>query len=98
MIGFSRWQPGERIDDAPEAAGVFQIKVQQLLAYPSGKSAMIYYGSGDNLRAALTRIAPSLARFGAIVWRVFETPHHAAELARHLKQFSDRFGALPAGH
>jgi hypothetical protein len=98
MIGFSRWRSFDEVGEAPQVAGVFQIKVQQLLAYPSGKSAMVYYGSGDDLRAALTRVAPSLERFGEIVWRVFETASHAAELARHLKQFTERFGAVPAGN
>jgi len=103
VIGFSTWQPLSAISEAPAGPGLFQVKAQaRLLDYPRGKSAMIYYGGGPDLRAALAEVAPALAtRFASLAplaWRYFSTASHAESLARHLQRFSDQFHSAPVGN
>lgn len=88
----------------PAGPGVFQIRVEHgLLAYPRGRSAMVAYGAGDDVRAALTAfvgseagraaqaLGPLLVRFAAP--DAHETP--ASHLARLTTRFIDQFGAPP---
>lgn len=90
--------------DIPAGPGVFQIRVAHgLLAYPRGRSAMVAYGAGDDVRAALAAftgseagraaqaLGPLLVRFA--VPDPHETP--ASHLARLTTRFIDQFGAPP---
>lgn len=90
---------------APEQSGVLQARARTLLAFPAGKSAMVLYaasGAGETLQRYVdTAGAPRLARAvaaGASLIRFGVTPRPDAELQRLLRQFSDRFGALPPGN
>jgi hypothetical protein len=96
--GFSRWQTIDACDE--RGAGVFQIKIERgLVEYPRGKSAMIYYGAGPNVREAVQAVASRLAeQFGPIVCRSLASDQFEEELAHHLQRFTDQFGAPPEGH
>lgn len=107
---FGPWTPlspmldGSSVPALPAAAGVFQLRVESgLVAYPRGKSAMVAYGGGDDLRASLGEFLrsdagrralgfmPLLVRFAA------PDPHGtpASHLARLRARFIDQFGSLP---
>lgn len=88
----------------PAGGGVFQLRIEQgLLAYPRGRSAMVAYGAGNDLQAALTallrgpigeralRLGPLLCRFA------IADPHRppAEHLARLHERFVAQFGSLP---
>ncbi len=99
MIGFSTWRPIDALGEAPQAPGVFQVKIEgPLIDYPRGKSAMVYYGAGPDLRAALVAMVPSLTHFGTLAWRILATADYQAQLERHLRRFRDQFDAAPAGN
>jgi hypothetical protein len=96
-----RFGPWHRLQDAPAAApstaGVLQVRrVEGLVAYPRGKSAMIRYAAADDLRAACTALAAAhpdaawLVRFSRD-----PVPDPAAAAARLRADFADRFGAPP---
>ena len=103
MTGFSSWRPLTAFAEAPQGPGVFQIKVvDHLIDYPRGRSAMVFYGSAVEVRAALAAVAQSMTtRFsslGPLVWRALATDRHAEELARHLQRFVEQFQSPPAGN
>ena len=106
-VNFGTWHDlGDVRSAAPADPGVLQARAASLRPYPAGKSAMIFYGASgadDTLRsyvasgagaAALDRArtqGASLVRFG-----VTATP--GDDLARLLRGFAGRFGALPAAN
>ena len=88
----------------PAGGGVFQLRIEQgLLAYPRGRSAMVAYGAGNDLQAALATLlagpigeralslGPLLCRFA------IADPHRppAQHLARLHERFVAQFGSLP---
>lgn len=97
---FSAWSSFETTP-AEGAPGVVQLKCEgELLQYPQGRSAMLYYGAGADL-AALTRQAAERARAWPaeqLRWRTLKLPLADAEatLADLLTRFIARFGAPPA--
>jgi hypothetical protein len=98
---FCPWYPlDEATQRAPRQPGVYQVKVPAgLLDYPGGKSAMIHYGAGPDLAAALGAFASQhpgsgwLARHQAD-GRAAASP--GALLAELLGQFERRFGSAPS--
>lgn len=112
-VQFGAWIPlaallpaeaGSASPPLPTIPGVFQLRVEQgLLAYPRGRSAMVAYGAGSDLQAALAallrgpigeharRLGPLLCRFAAA------DPHRlpAEHLARLHERFVAQFGSLP---
>lgn len=96
---FSSWYPAEQIQArAPARAGVFQIRAASLRDYPRGRSAMVHYGAGEDLRAALEAWAAAYGFEGALYRHADElggkTP--AEQLERLEARFAARFGALPS--
>jgi hypothetical protein len=94
---FCRWYPvAEIAERAPAAPGVYQLKIAHgLVDYPRGKSAMVGYGAGPDVRAA------ALAGVVDPGWlcRHVETASAAAAatlLSELLARFVRRFGAAPA--
>jgi hypothetical protein len=96
--------PAPSPDALPDNAGLFQLRVEQgLLRYPHGKSAMVAYGAGSNVGAALRdflagpagaraqQLGPLLVRFAA------PDPHGspAEHLQRLHERFESQFGSLP---
>ncbi len=90
---------------APLGKGVFQLRIRDgLINFPSGKSAMVAYGGGQNVGQALRELLEgevgrrALAR-GPLLCRFAlpgpsQDPVEAADRLR--RQFQDRFGAPPA--
>ncbi len=110
-VQFGAWIPlGDLLGPAadvgalPHAAGVFQLRVvQALLLYPRGKSAMVAYGAGADVAAALHEFLGTAAgqralAFGPLLVRFGPSDAHstpAAHLARLHGRFRDQFGCLP---
>ena len=93
---FCRWYPVSEIGErAPQTPGVFQLKIPAgLIDYPGGKSAMVHYGAGPDVRAA------ALAADFDPSWlcRHAETANPgaaAALLSELLARFERRFGSAP---
>lgn len=95
-----KFGPWLRLADAahlPARPGVLQVRRERgLVHYPRGKSAMVRYLGGDDVRALAVELA---ARHPGAAWlcRASEgacaDPHAAA--AREIAGFSERFGAAP---
>jgi hypothetical protein len=94
---FSSWYDAEQIEQrAPAGPGVFQVRVAELIRYPTGRSAMIHYGAADQLRAAMLAWAqangPADARYRHADDLGSRTPEQALEILN--RRFNDRFGRL----
>lgn len=99
---FGRWHAlAEAATGAPAGPGIFQIRrANGLTTYPRGRSAMLYYGCADNLRAAIADYAA--AHPDADWWC-----RHSIEMSQHeadnltetfeslVDQFERRFGRPP---
>ncbi len=86
---------------APASPGMFQVRVRAgLIDYPRGKSAMIHYGFGEDVRAAAAAFS---AAHPGVDWLC----RHAEDISpreigdpealcrRYIEQFRARFGAPP---
>ncbi len=105
---FVPWYPLSDVAlHAPETAGVFQVRLASgLINYPRGKSAMVHYGWGPNVRAAALDYAGRHPQAGGD-WLCRhlsdeDTPHRLgseasveAEFAKLLAAFVNRFGQPP---
>jgi hypothetical protein len=103
-VRFGPWVP---IEQAPAAAlpasGLLQARSDELLELPLGKSAMVLYagsaGGGESLQAFVRAdgapLLAAAAQLGARWVRFAETSDPQAQLARLLRLFEERFGALP---
>lgn len=102
---FGPWIPLARaLESAAEGPGLFQLRVLSgLRRFPRGRSAMVAYGGGDELRGALGAFlageggararacGPLLCRFAAP-----DLGRGAAEaLAQLRRRFVEQFGAAP---
>jgi hypothetical protein len=96
---FCAWyQLDEAADHAPAARGVLQVRVPQLLDYPTGKSAMVHYQLADDVRAAAIAYAAAHAGRGWLCRHTIEVGERddvAAHHARLVRDFTARFGAAP---
>lgn len=93
---FGRWYPVAEIEArAPAAPGVYQLKIASgLVDYPRGKSAMVGYGAGPDVRAAALAADPE----PGWMCRHVETDSAAAAatlLSELSARFERRFGATP---
>jgi hypothetical protein len=103
---FGEWVPiDSAAASAPEGPGVLQTRAEDLVAYPQGRSAMIYYAhcpSGSSLRGFITGIgATDLLRAseaGARWIRFAETSEPETDFERLLDHFVERFGAPPVAN
>ncbi|MCS6915007.1 MAG: hypothetical protein NZ890_17480 [Myxococcota bacterium] len=102
---FGRWLPlPDALAAAPKGPGLYQIRVRDgLLAFPRGRSAMVAYGGGEDVAAALRTFLQSEAAqrahcLGPLLCR-FAPPdpgRSAAEcLVGLLSRFVAQFGAPP---
>ncbi len=96
-LRFSHWS--STAAEAPAEPGVVQIKVERLVTYPNGKSAMVWYGAGDDVSAVAADALSALReRFDEpllVRWRLADAPQAALESI--LGRFVRRFGAPPRG-
>jgi hypothetical protein len=103
---FGAWLPiDSAVAEAPEGAGVLQTRADSVLAYPSGRSAMVYYAhcpSGGSLRGFVSGLgAGDLQRAsdaGARWIRFAETSDPETDFERLLDHFVERFGAPPVAN
>ena len=95
---FCHWYP---LSEAPRhlsgRRGMFQIRIKKgLLDYPSGKSAMVYYGAGDDMGQSL--ITLKIDSVEDYVCRHSESddvdPH--SQLQEYVQRFRTRFGRAPS--
>ena|SRR6185436_8614654 len=94
-MNFGRWQKLAAAT-VPRRRGVLQARVAgELIAYPRGKSAMVYYDADEDLSAALARLGAAVPPGADVLVRYGECDDPAAELARKLDEFTRRFGAPP---
>jgi hypothetical protein len=102
-VRFGPWHPLTRAaETAPGQPGVLQARAEGLLPFPGGKSAMVLYAAsaqGEPLAAFVAGQGAALLAaaeaFGACWVRYAEAPDPDAACARLLRQFLERFGALP---
>ena len=100
---FSPWFDLEQLDRTAlvSAAFVYQIKdASQLLIYPSGRSAMLFYGETTTGSALDETLRSIKNRFpaGQLRFRYRPDPHSIQSLGALLRRFEKRFGALPLGN
>ncbi len=101
---FTDWISLQEPSEVPDSGGVFQVKILDvLLNYPSGKSAMFYYGYADNIRYGVKKfreeIVP-LLHAGDLELMVRWMPVADVEdrFKKQLHFFQTNFGSLPAGN
>lgn len=98
---FGPWYPLDESDDhAPEESGVLQLRrVQGLVDYPMGKSAMVHYEHAPNVRAAAHALASEHREADLLCRHLIEVPP-ATDLAAFCAKLRDdfvlRFGAPPS--
>lgn len=80
----------------PRKPGLLQARVDELVPYPGGKSAMVYYDGDADLSAAFARLQAVTPPGAEVRVRFGECKDPAAELRRKLDDFQRRFGAPPA--
>jgi len=102
---FSNWKSFDDITEtAPVDSGLFQIRVREgLLNYPSGKSAMFYYGFAQNLQRGLLKfqqeILPLLeVNTDLLFIRWMAAPDIDTRFQSLVNAFVTNFGALPLGN
>ena len=102
---FSDWYNLKEIAvHLPSKPGLFQIRiVNGLLNYPSGKSAMFYYGFADNLKRDvppfLQNRLPILEQSGdALLIRSMPAQDARSRFQKYLDKFLLQFGSLPQGN
>jgi len=100
---FGDWtEPAAAEATAPAEPGVFQVRAKaELLRYPRGKSAMLFYGAARDLRAGIAafrlEVAPRWEEPETALWIRWKPARDSdAALCAYLDLFQRRFGALPA--
>lgn len=79
----------------PRKPGLLQARVAELVDYPTGKSAMVYYDGDDDLSHAFARLCQRVPPGADVRVRFAEGPRPTEALARKLDEFARRFGAHP---
>jgi hypothetical protein len=96
---FSRWFTAEQAPPA-DTPGLVQIKLAaELLPYPRGRSAMLWYGAGRSLPQTLSAglgLAAERWPVAHLRWRYLASTQPDPLLAELLDRFVRRFGAPPA--
>jgi len=95
MSTFVHWYLLAESSMAPAASGMFQIRVKSgLIDYPTGKSAMVYYGCAENMQLEISQIAAQREAENFLC-RHQSTNEPAVLLERMQDRFRKRFGVLP---
>ena len=99
---FGRWYPlATAALNAPAEPGVFQVRLRTgLVDYPGGKSAMVHYELGADVRAAATAFAGRHPERDWLCRHTIETEAGGSDApqavyARLTRDFRARFGAPP---
>ena len=99
-IDFSPWFDVDQLalDGLPAVVFVYQVKTaSRLVTYPSGRSAMLFYGQGAADEALFETVRVLRLRYPDDRLRLRFRPILDAsnELNRLLARFEARFGSLP---
>ncbi|MCE9575574.1 MAG: hypothetical protein K8W52_20655 [Deltaproteobacteria bacterium] len=98
---FGRWYP---LDDgaahAPPGRGVFQVRAEALLAYPTGKTAMVHYQLAGDVQAEVRAFAAAHPGRGWLCRHTIEMSATDADdieafYLRLVRDFRARFGCEP---
>ena len=92
-----------------DVAGLYEVKVDgKLVDYPSGKSAMVYYGKTTHSLRLLALddwfseekdpIRRQWEGFGPLVFRWAHAPDPGPDHDRRMRTFLERFGRFPWGN
>lgn len=97
---FCPWYPlVEAQTHAPARPGVFQVRLASgLIDYPTGKSAMVHYQHGADVRAAATAFADRYPDAGWLCRHLEEAIDAAGAGSLHAqleREFTRRFGTAP---
>ncbi len=101
---FTDWIPLSQTQELPGHSGIFQIRVcDRLLPYPTGKSAMFYYGYCARLSRDIKRFAEEIvpqldASRDELLVRWIQVVDLEKDFQRYLESFRAKFGSLPAGN
>ena len=114
MIFWTSWLPltPDAVGDLSDVPGLYEVKVDSkaLVQYPTGKSAMVFYGKTDerkSLRRAVEEdwfsagkdaIRAQWSTVGPLVFRWAATPDPDPEHSRRLTLFVERVGRIPWGN
>jgi hypothetical protein len=80
----------------PRTPGLLQARTADLIEYPRGKSAMVYYDGDDDVAQAFARLCARVPPGADVRVRFADTRDPQAQLLRKLDEFRRRFGAAPA--
>jgi len=100
QIEFSPWfDVGQlSLDGLPRRSFVYQIKTaSRLVDYPSGRSAMLFYGAelgDDALPGAIQSVQENFPQ-DELRFRFRPVQDASQEVARLMTRFEKRFGSLP---
>src|SRR5687767_5991644 len=103
---FGAWLPiDSAVDAAPEGPCVLQTRADDLLAYPHGQRAMVFYAhcpSDGSMRGFISGIGAidlrKATEAGAKWIRFAETSEPETDFERLLDHFVERFGAPPVAN
>lgn len=114
MLFWTSWAPLtlESVAELSDVPGLYEVKVdtRNLVQYPTGKSAMIFYGITDErkslkqavgedwFRTDKDAIRAQWSEIGPIVFRWAATPDPLPEHSRRMQLFRERFGRFPWGN
>lgn len=114
MLFWTPWAPLtlESVAELSDVPGLYEVKVdtRNLVQYPTGKSAMIFYGITDERKSLKQAVAEDWFRtdkdairaqwseVGPIVFRWAATPDPLPEHTRRMRLFQERFGRFPWGN
>ena len=105
MLGFSSWYEltDENLEaNAPGQKAAIQVRrADGLVDYPSGKSAMVWYGIADDVAGVLRdQFAdeldqPGIRGCGTLEFRYYAGPRPRERIEKVAKRFVQRFGSPP---
>lgn len=101
---FSDWTSLDQINQTPPQSGLFQIKMREgLLGYPTGKSAMFYYGYSSDLASGLKKFCKEVLPLfeinaNALLVRWMAAEDTEERFRNHLNAFLKNFGTMPLGN
>ena len=114
MLFWTPWAPltRESVDALSDVPGLYEVKIdsRNLVQYPTGKSAMVFYGITDDrksLRKAVEEdwfsfgkdvVRAQWSELGPMVFRWAATPDPLPEHSRRMQSFIERFGRFPWGN
>jgi hypothetical protein len=94
-VTFGSWRALATVSP-PRKPGLLQARTEDLIAYPRGKSAMVYYDGDEDLAQALARLCARVPPGTDVRVRFGECRDPEVQLLRKLDEFRRRFGTLPS--